>query len=73
MKERIMRVDWVFLDSAAEAQVQPGDLVSVEAGGAPTWRVLRQAEGRVWLRDEAGKMDCVAPLSQFFWKATPVQ
>ena len=67
-----MRVDWVLLDSADEAQVQPGDLVSVEAGGAPTWRVLRQADGRVWLRDEAGRMDCVAPLNQFLWKATPV-
>ena len=47
-----MRVDWVLLNEAAQAEVEVGDLVSVEAGGAPTWRVLRLDDGRAWLRDE---------------------
>ena len=63
-----MRVDWVLLNEAAQAEVQVGDVVSVEAGGAPTYRVLRLAEGRAWLRDETRQMDYVAPLSQFHWK-----
>jgi hypothetical protein len=65
-----MRVDWVLLNEAAQAAVEVGDLVSVEAGGAPTYRVLRLDQGRAWLRDEARQMDCVAPLSQFHWKAS---
>jgi hypothetical protein len=65
-----MRVDWVLLNEAAQKEVEVGDLVSVEAGGAPTFRVLRLDEGRAWLRDETGHMDCVAPLSQFHWKAS---
>ncbi|HEY3798056.1 MAG TPA: hypothetical protein VGL58_06840 [Caulobacteraceae bacterium] len=65
-----MRLDWVLLDDRAQASVQVGDLVSVEAGGAPTWRVLRLADGRAWLRDAQTGMDSVAPLSQFHWKAS---
>jgi len=53
-----MRVDWVLLDDAAQREVQVGDLVSVEAGGAPTWRVLKLTDGRAWLRDEVRQMDC---------------
>jgi hypothetical protein len=64
-----MRVDWVLLNDAAQAEVEVGDLVSVEAGGTPTWRVMRLDDGRAWLRDEVGGMDCVSPLSQFHWKA----
>jgi hypothetical protein len=64
-----MRVDWVLLDESEKARVEVGDLVSVEAGGAPTWRVMRLADGRAWLRDDAGRLDYVAPLSQFHWKA----
>ena len=65
-----MRVDWVLLNDAAQAEVEVGDLVSVEAGGAPTYRVLRLDDGRAWLRDEIRHLDCVAPLSQFQWKAS---
>jgi len=65
-----MRVDWVLLDQAAQAAVQVGDLVSVEAGGAPTLRVMKLADGRAWLRDEVSRMDCVASLSAFHWKAS---
>ena len=64
-----MRVDWVLLDEAEKARVRVGDRVSVEAGGAPTWRVMKLSDGRAWLRDDAGRMDYVAPLSQFHWKA----
>ena len=64
-----MRVDWVLLNEAAQAQVEVGDLVSVEAGGAPTFRVLRLDKDRAWLRDETRHLDCVAPLSQFHWMA----
>ncbi|HEY2707754.1 MAG TPA: hypothetical protein VGI95_06845 [Caulobacteraceae bacterium] len=64
-----MRVDWVLLNEAAQAAVQVGDLVSVEAGGAPTWRVIKLTDGRAWLRDEVRGLDSVAPLSQFHWKA----
>jgi hypothetical protein len=68
-RDDAMRVDWVLLDQVAQARVQAGDLVSVEAGGAPIYRVLRLAAGRAWLRDEVRAMDCIAPLSQFHWKA----
>lgn len=64
-----MRVDWVLLDQAAQAGVQVGDLVSAEAGGTPTYRVLRLDDGRAWLRDEVRRMDRVSPLSLFHWKA----
>jgi len=65
-----MRVDWVLLNEAAQARVEVGDVVSVEAGGTPTCRVMRLADGRAWLRDESRQLDCVAPLSQFHWKAS---
>jgi hypothetical protein len=68
-----MCVDWVLLNEAAQAQVQVGDVVSVEAGGAPTYRVLRLADGRAWLRDQSRQMDCIASLSQFHWKANLYQ
>jgi hypothetical protein len=64
-----MRVDWELLDEAARREVAVGDVVSVEAGGAPTWRILRLTEGRAWLRDEARQMDCISAISQFHWKA----
>jgi hypothetical protein len=64
-----MRVDWELLDEAARRGVAVGDVVSVEAGGAPTWRILRLTEGRAWLRDEARQMDCISAISQFHWKA----
>ena len=64
-----MRVDWVLLDEAAQAEVEPGDLVSFEAGVTPTYRVMKLDDGRAWLRDEERDFDCIAPLSFFHWKA----
>jgi hypothetical protein len=67
-----MRVDWVLLDEVARREVEVGDLVSVEAGGAPTWRVLKLTDGRAWLRDEARQMDCISAIDHFHWKARAV-
>jgi len=64
-----MRVEWVLLDRERQAALKAGDLVSVEAGGAPTWRVVRLDAERAWLRDEMRQMDCVSSLAQFQWKA----
>lgn len=64
-----MRVEWVLLDRERQAALKAGDLVSVEAGGAPTWRVVRLDAERAWLRDETRQMDCVSSLAQFQWKA----
>ena len=65
-----MPVDWVLLDEAARREVAVGDLVSVEAGGAPTWRILRLSDGRAWLRDDVRRLDCISPIDQFHWKAS---
>jgi hypothetical protein len=65
-----MRIDWELLDEAARGDVAVGDLVSVEAGGAPTWRVLKLADGRAWLRDDARQMDCISGTDQFHWRAS---
>ena len=66
-----MRVDWVFVDVGATDSVHVGDLVSAEAGGLPTYRVLALQEGRVWLRDEDHNADMISPLGRFRWKAAP--
>jgi hypothetical protein len=66
-----MRVDWVLLDSAAPSSVKVGDLVSAEAGGLPTYRVLALQDGRAWLRDEEHSADMISPVGRFRWKAAP--
>ena len=62
----ITAVDWVLLDNAA---LQVGDLVSADAGGMPTYRVMALEAGRVWLRDSQHDFDWVLPLSAIHWKA----
>jgi hypothetical protein len=64
-----MRVDWVLLDDEALDGLEVGDLVSVEAGGMPFYRVIRVDGERAWLRDEERGFDCIAPVSLFHWKA----
>ncbi len=64
-----MRVDWVLLDEAGLVGVRVGDLVSVEAGGLPFYRVLALRDGRAWLRDEHSGADRISPLSCFHWRA----
>ncbi len=61
-------VDWVLLEKGAET-VQVGDLVSADAGGMPTYRVVAVEDGRAWLRDGAHDQVWVLPLSVFHWKA----
>ena len=66
-----MRVDWVLLDAAESSGVRIGDLLSADAGGLPTYRVLALQDGRAWLRDEAHGVDLISPLGRFRWKIAP--
>ena len=66
-----MRVDWLFVAGDAAALIQVGDLVSAEAGGLPTYRVLSLEDGRAWLRDEEHSADMISPIGRFRWKAAP--
>jgi hypothetical protein len=68
---KTMRVDWILMDAAATGAIDIGDLVSADAGGLPTYRVMALEDGRAWLRDEARGMDCISPVSRFHWKACP--
>jgi len=60
-------INWVLLEHAQAVQV--GDLVSADAGGMPTYRVMRIQEDRAWLRDGDHDQDWVMPLTSFHWKA----
>ena len=62
-------VDWVLLDRTAEQAVQVGDLVSADAGGMPTYRVIALEDGRAWLRDSQYDRVWILPLAAFHWKA----
>ena len=62
-----MRMNWIALPQPDAIRV--GDLVSVEAGGLPLYRVLAAAGGEALLRDEQRRSDWVSPLSRFHWKA----
>jgi hypothetical protein len=68
-KVRAMRLNWISLDQGAPGAIRAGDLVSVEAGGLPVYRVMSVENGRAWLRDELDGADCISPLSRFHWKA----
>jgi hypothetical protein len=67
-----MQIDWVFLEEAERGEVNVGDMISAEAGGMPTYRVLALRDGRAWLRDEVRGADLISPLSRFHWKAARV-
>ncbi len=60
-------VDWVLLDRTG---LQVGDLVSAEAGGMPTYRVMAADDDRIWLRDDYHDFDWVLPMSAIHWKAS---
>lgn len=66
-----MRIDWILLDTGEASAIAVGDLVSADAGGLPTYRVMAIEDGRAWLRDEARGLDCISPVSRFHWKACP--
>jgi hypothetical protein len=59
-------VDWVLLDTSA---LKVGDLVSADAGGMPTYRVVALEQGRAWLRDADHDFVWVLPVSVFHWTA----
>ena len=62
-------IEWKLLDHAAEAPVAIGDLVSIDAGGMPIYRVLELADGKVWLIGERQVDPLPMPLERFRWRA----
>jgi hypothetical protein len=63
-------IDWVLLDHAAAQPVAVGDVVSVEAGGMPIYRVVACQGRELRLADEhAGAR--VIPLDRFRWRGAP--
>lgn len=61
-------VNWMLLDHAAERPVQVGDVVSVEAGGMPIFRVVGLAGTKAWLDDEMGRVRRLTALDGFRWR-----
>jgi hypothetical protein len=64
-------VDWVLLDHAADQPVEVGDMVSVDAGGMPIYRVVALAGRQVWLGDERRPSVRIMPLDGFRWRGGP--
>ena len=64
-------VDWVLLDPTAAEPVAIGDLVSVDAGGMPIYRVAKVDAGHVWLDDERHSPLRELPLELFRWRGAP--
>lgn len=60
-----MCVDWIFL---TKDTVQVGDTVSADAGGMPTYKVVKLDAGQAWLQDELHGAVMQAPLDKFRWK-----
>lgn len=61
-------IDWVLLDHAAERPVAVGDVVSIDAGGLPIYRVVGVAGPVVWLDDERHARTDAVPLARFRWR-----
>ena len=60
-------VDWALLDHTAAEPVTVGDLVSVDAGGMPIYRVVQLAGALVRVAGEhGGERDL--PLDLFRWR-----
>ena len=64
-------VDWMLLDHAAAEPVTVGDLVSVDAGGMPIYRVTKVAGGHVWVGGERDPAEREMPLNLFRWRGAP--
>ena len=60
-------VDWALLDHTAAQPVAAGDLVSVDAGGMPIYRVLQLAGPSVRVSGEHGG-EREMPLELFRWR-----
>jgi hypothetical protein len=65
-------IDWVLLDHTAAAPVQVGDLVSVDAGGMPIYRVAGLSGSRAWLDDERRRVRRLTSLEAFRWRGGTV-
>jgi len=61
-------IDWVLLDHNAARPVDIGDVVSVDAGGMPIYRVVALEGPSVWLDDERHTAAQVIPLDRFRWR-----
>ena len=62
-------VDWALLDHTAAEPVTVGDLVSVDAGGMPIYRVVQLAGASVRVACEQGD-ERDLPLSLFRWRGS---
>ena len=62
-------IDWVLLDHTAAPPVRVGDVVSVDAGGMPIYRVLALAGGEVQLANERDAAIGALPLDRFRWRS----
>ena len=60
-------VDWALLDHTAAEPVTVGDLVSVDAGGMPIYRVMQVAGPTVRVAGEHGG-ERELPLALFRWR-----
>lgn len=60
-------IDWVLLDHNAAQPVHVGDVVSVDAGGMPIYRVIG-VEGRSLRLDDERHSAQVLPLDRFRWR-----
>ena len=64
-------VEWMLLDHTAAEPVTVGDLVSVDAGGMPIYRVAKVVQGHVWLHGERDTATREMPLGLFRWRGAP--
>lgn len=64
-------VEWMLLDHTASEPVSVGDLVSVDAGGMPIYRVAKVVQGHVWVSGERGEAAREIPLALFRWRGAP--
>jgi len=68
-----MRIDWMLLNALGAAPAEVGDLVSADAGGLPTYRIVALDGDVARLRDEEHSREEISPLSRFRWKACPAR
>lgn len=61
-------INWELLDHGADRPVRVGDIVSVEAGGMPIFRVVGLAGTKAWLDDEMGRVRRLTTLDGFRWR-----
>lgn len=61
-------IEWVLLDHASDHPVDVGDMVSVDAGGMPIYRVVGFAGREVQLANERDAAVGALPLERFRWR-----